>query len=78
MPIAPHFLEPIDVFDIMFSIKAIVMSMLGGVGTVMGPGHGRVDDGIPGGLPVGGVHGIPQACFWESSSCWSFYSSRVA
>jgi branched-chain amino acid transport system permease protein len=31
------FLEPIDVFDIMFSIKAIVMSMLGGVGTVMGP-----------------------------------------
>jgi len=31
------FLEPIDVFDILFSIKAIVMSMLGGVGTVMGP-----------------------------------------
>ncbi len=31
------FLEPIDVFDILFSIKAIVMTMLGGVGTVMGP-----------------------------------------
>ncbi|MBT4095907.1 MAG: branched-chain amino acid ABC transporter permease [Nitrospinaceae bacterium] len=31
------FLEPIDVFDILFSIKAIVMSMLGGAGTVMGP-----------------------------------------
>lgn len=31
------FLEPIDVFDVLFSIKAIVMSMLGGVGTVMGP-----------------------------------------
>jgi branched-chain amino acid transport system permease protein len=31
------FLEPIDVFDILFSIKAIVMAMLGGVGTVMGP-----------------------------------------
>ena len=31
------FLEAIDVFDVLFSIKAIVMSMLGGVGTVMGP-----------------------------------------
>ncbi|MEE9257012.1 MAG: branched-chain amino acid ABC transporter permease [bacterium] len=31
------FLEAIDVFDILFSIKAILMSMLGGVGTVMGP-----------------------------------------
>jgi len=31
------FLEPIDVFDILLSIKAIVMTMLGGVGTVMGP-----------------------------------------
>lgn len=31
------FLEPVDVFDVMFSIKAIVMSMLGGAGTVMGP-----------------------------------------
>ncbi len=31
------FLEPIDVFDVLFSIKAIVMSLLGGVGTLMGP-----------------------------------------
>ena len=31
------FLEPIDVFDILFSIRAIVMSLIGGVGTIMGP-----------------------------------------
>ncbi len=36
------FLEPIDVFDILFSIKAIVMSLLGGVGLVMGPILGAV------------------------------------
>lgn len=31
------FVEPIDVFDVLLSIEAIVMAMLGGVGTVMGP-----------------------------------------
>ncbi|MFQ5915565.1 MAG: branched-chain amino acid ABC transporter permease, partial [Nitrospinota bacterium] len=31
------FLEPIDVFDVLFSIRAIVMSLIGGVGTIMGP-----------------------------------------
>ncbi|MFQ5691576.1 MAG: branched-chain amino acid ABC transporter permease [Nitrospinota bacterium] len=36
------FLEPIDVFDVLFSIKAIVMSLLGGMGLVMGPVLGAV------------------------------------
>jgi branched-chain amino acid transport system permease protein len=31
------FVEPIDVFDVLFSIQAIVMALLGGIGTVMGP-----------------------------------------
>jgi branched-chain amino acid transport system permease protein len=31
------FLEPIDVFDVLFSIRAIAMSLIGGVGTIMGP-----------------------------------------
>ncbi len=31
------FVEPIDVFDVLFSIETIVMALLGGVGTVMGP-----------------------------------------
>ena len=31
------YIEPTDVFDIMFSIKAIVMVLLGGVGTLLGP-----------------------------------------
>ena len=31
------FVEPIDVFDVLFSIEAIVMALLGGVGTVVGP-----------------------------------------
>ena len=31
------FLEPIDVFDVLFSIRAIVMTLIGGAGTVMGP-----------------------------------------
>lgn len=36
------FLEPVDVFDVLFSIKAIVMSLLGGVGLVMGPVLGSI------------------------------------
>jgi len=31
------YIEPADVFDIMISIKAIVMVLLGGVGTLLGP-----------------------------------------
>ncbi|TFL13118.1 branched-chain amino acid ABC transporter permease [Pusillimonas caeni] len=31
------YIEPADVFDIMISIKAIVMVLLGGVGTILGP-----------------------------------------
>lgn len=31
------YIEPADVFDIMITIKAIVMVLLGGVGTVLGP-----------------------------------------
>ena len=31
------FLEPIAVFDVLFSIRAIVMTLIGGAGTVMGP-----------------------------------------
>jgi branched-chain amino acid transport system permease protein len=36
------FVEPIDVFDVLFSIEAIVMALLGGVGTVMGPLFGAL------------------------------------
>lgn len=36
------YIEPTDVFDITISIKAIVMVLLGGVGTVMGPLIGAV------------------------------------
>jgi len=36
------YIEPADVFDIMISIKAIVMVLLGGVGTVLGPVIGAV------------------------------------
>ncbi len=31
------FVEPVDVFDVLYSIEAIVMALLGGVGTVVGP-----------------------------------------
>ncbi|MGA0571559.1 branched-chain amino acid ABC transporter permease [Variovorax sp. VNK109] len=36
------YLEPGDAFDIMFSIKAIVMVLLGGAGTILGPILGAV------------------------------------
>jgi branched-chain amino acid transport system permease protein len=36
------YIEPADVFDIMFSIKAIVMVLLGGAGTLLGPVLGAV------------------------------------
>jgi branched-chain amino acid transport system permease protein len=36
------YIEPGDAFDIMFSIKAIVMVLLGGAGTVLGPVIGAV------------------------------------
>jgi branched-chain amino acid transport system permease protein len=32
-----HYIEPPDVFDVLFSVKAIVMVLLGGVGSVFGP-----------------------------------------
>lgn len=36
------YIEPADAFDIMFSIKAIVMVLLGGAGTLLGPILGAV------------------------------------
>lgn len=36
------YIEPADVFDIMITIKAIVMALLGGVGTIFGPIIGAV------------------------------------
>ena len=32
-----HYIEPPDVFDVLFSVKAIVMVLLGGAGSVFGP-----------------------------------------
>jgi len=32
-----HYIEPPDVFDVLYSIKAIVMVLLGGAGSVFGP-----------------------------------------
>ena len=32
-----HYIEPPDVFDVLYSIKPIVMVLLGGVGTLFGP-----------------------------------------
>ncbi|MEO8202368.1 MAG: branched-chain amino acid ABC transporter permease [Betaproteobacteria bacterium] len=32
-----HYIEPPDVFDVMYSIKAIVMVLLGGAGSIFGP-----------------------------------------
>ena len=36
------FIQPPDAFDLTFSIEAIVIVMLGGQGTVVGPGHRRL------------------------------------
>ena len=32
-----HYIEPPDVFDVLYSVKAIVMVLLGGAGTLFGP-----------------------------------------
>lgn len=37
-----HYIEPPDVFDVLYSVKAIVMALLGGVGSVFGPLLGAV------------------------------------
>jgi branched-chain amino acid transport system permease protein len=37
-----HYIEPPDVFDVLYSIKAIVMVLLGGAGSVFGPLFGAV------------------------------------
>lgn len=37
-----HYIEPPDVFDILLSVKPLVMVLLGGVGTLLGPVVGAV------------------------------------
>jgi branched-chain amino acid transport system permease protein len=37
-----HYIEPPDVFDVLYSVKAIVMVLLGGVGSLYGPLLGAV------------------------------------
>ena len=37
-----HYIEPPDVFDILYSVKPLVMVLLGGLGTVFGPIFGAV------------------------------------
>jgi branched-chain amino acid transport system permease protein len=37
-----HYIEPPDVFDVLYSVKAIVMVLLGGAGTIFGPIVGAV------------------------------------
>jgi branched-chain amino acid transport system permease protein len=32
-----HYIEPPDVFDVLYSIKPVVMVLLGGLGSVFGP-----------------------------------------
>ena len=36
------YIEPADVYDVLLSVKPIVMALLGGVGTVLGPVLGAV------------------------------------
>jgi branched-chain amino acid transport system permease protein len=36
------YIDPTDVYDIMLSVKPIVMALIGGVGTLMGPLFGAV------------------------------------
>src|SRR6185437_6896612 len=36
------YIEPSDVYDVLFSIKPIIMALLGGMGTVVGPVIGAV------------------------------------
>jgi branched-chain amino acid transport system permease protein len=35
-----NYIDPIDVYDVLLSVKPIVMALLGGVGTVLGPVYG--------------------------------------
>jgi branched-chain amino acid transport system permease protein len=35
-----NYIDPIDVYDVLLSVKPIVMVLLGGVGTVLGPVYG--------------------------------------
>ena len=37
-----HYIEPPDVFDILLSVKPLVMVLLGGIGTLLGPAIGAV------------------------------------
>jgi branched-chain amino acid transport system permease protein len=37
-----NYIEPTDVFDVLYSVKPIVMVLLGGAGTVVGPVVGAV------------------------------------
>ncbi len=37
-----HYIEPPDVFDVLYSVKPIVMVLLGGAGTIFGPIVGAV------------------------------------
>lgn len=37
-----HYIEPPDVFDILLSVKPLVMVLLGGIGTLLGPALGAV------------------------------------
>lgn len=37
-----HYIEPPDVFDVLYSVKAIVMVLLGGAGSIFGPLVGAV------------------------------------
>jgi branched-chain amino acid transport system permease protein len=37
-----HYIEPPDVFDILLSVKPLVMVLLGGIGTLLGPAVGAV------------------------------------
>ena len=37
-----NYIDPIDVYDVLLSVKPIVMVLLGGVGTVLGPVYGAI------------------------------------
>jgi branched-chain amino acid transport system permease protein len=35
-----NYIDPIDVYDVLLSVKPIIMALLGGIGTVLGPVYG--------------------------------------
>jgi branched-chain amino acid transport system permease protein len=37
-----HYIDPPDVFDVLLAVKPMVMVLLGGIGTIFGPGFGAV------------------------------------